>query len=73
MQGRYDRVHVGAACPADRLPELLRLLKPSGGLLMAPVDNDLRVIVKWVLGLHALHTCRCMHIVQTDIRSICVM
>lgn len=34
---------MGATCPEDRLHLLLPLLEPSGGKLLAPVDNDLRL------------------------------
>lgn len=45
LQGQYDRVHVGASCPSDRLSALLSLLRPSGGKIVAPVSpNDMRVI-----------------------------
>lgn len=45
MQGQYDRVHVGASCPPDRLPALLPLLRPQGGIIVTPVSpNDLRLI-----------------------------
>lgn len=37
------QVCVGATCPEDRLHLLLPLLEPSGGKLLAPVDNDLRL------------------------------
>lgn len=45
MQGQYDRVHVGASCPADRVASLLPLLRPEGGMIVTPVSpNDLRQI-----------------------------
>ncbi len=45
MQGQYDRVHVGASCPPDRLAALLPLLRPQGGIIVTPVSpNDLRMI-----------------------------
>jgi hypothetical protein len=45
--GQFDRVHVGASCPPDRLAPLLSLLRPEGGLVVVPVSpNDLRVITK---------------------------
>ena len=45
MQGQYDRIHVGASCPADRLGSLLPLLRPEGGKIITPVSpNDLRMI-----------------------------
>lgn len=45
LQGQYDRVHVGASCPPDRLSALLSLLRPSGGVIVTPVSpNDMRVI-----------------------------
>ena len=45
VQGQYDRVHVGASCPSDRLNALLSLLRPSGGKIVTPVSpNDMRVI-----------------------------
>lgn len=43
-QGQYDRVHVGASCPPDRLRTLLALLRPEGGKIITPVCNDLRLI-----------------------------
>jgi protein-L-isoaspartate(D-aspartate) O-methyltransferase len=43
--GKYDRVHVGACCPPDKVAPLLRLLRPEGGLIVVPVSpSDLRVI-----------------------------
>lgn len=46
-RGQYDRVHVGASCPPDRLQPLVALLRPEGGLIVVPVSpNDLRVITK---------------------------
>lgn len=43
--GQFDRVHVGASCPPDRLAPLLALLRPEGGLVVVPVaPSDLRVI-----------------------------
>lgn len=49
--GAYDRVHVGASCPADRVQLLLQLLKPEGGVIVVPVaPNDLRVITKKMNG-----------------------
>ncbi len=33
-------MHVGATCPADRVRDLLRMLGPSGGLLLAPVGSE---------------------------------
>lgn len=45
--GAFDRVHVGASVPPDRLAPLVALLKPEGGLIVAPVaPSDLRVITK---------------------------
>lgn len=45
MQGQYDRVHVGASCPPDRLSALLSLLQPGGGKIVTPVSpSDMRVI-----------------------------
>lgn len=44
-QGQYDRIHVGASCPPDRLATLLPLLHPQGGKIVTPVSpNDLRLI-----------------------------
>ena len=44
-QGQYDRVHVGASCPPDRVAALLPLLRPEGGRIVTPVSpNDLRLI-----------------------------
>eukprot|EP00891_Asterochloris_glomerata_P002710 jgi/Astpho2/2710/fgenesh1_pg.00050_%23_25_t len=43
--GAYDRIHVGASCPPDRVASLLQLLQPSGGLIVTPVSpNDLQCI-----------------------------
>ncbi|KAK9857634.1 hypothetical protein WJX84_009149 [Apatococcus fuscideae] len=51
-QGKYDRVHVGASCRPDRLPALLELLKPEGGLLVTPVSPaDLRLFIKTSSGV----------------------
>lgn len=45
LQGQYDRIHVGASCPADRVSSLLPLLRPEGGKIVTPVSpNDLRLI-----------------------------
>ena len=47
LQGQYDRVHCGAACPTSKLGSLLDLLRPEGGLIVTPVEpSDLRVIIK---------------------------
>ncbi len=47
VQGQYDRVHCGAACPTSKLGPLLDLLRPEGGLIVTPVEpSDLRVIIK---------------------------
>lgn len=52
MQGKYDRVHVGASCRPDRLAALLDLLKPEGGLLVTPVSPaDLRLFTKTPAGI----------------------
>ncbi|KAF6261005.1 protein-L-isoaspartate O-methyltransferase-domain-containing protein [Scenedesmus sp. NREL 46B-D3] len=40
------QVCVGAACPEERLHLLLHLLEPAGGLLLAPVDSDLRLFTR---------------------------
>lgn len=46
-RGKYDRVHVGAACPPEKLGALLGLLSPEGGRMVVPVvPSDLRVITK---------------------------
>jgi hypothetical protein len=37
---------VGATCPEERLHLLLPLLEASGGKLLAPVDNDLRLYTR---------------------------
>lgn len=45
--GAYDRIHVGASCIPDKLPALVDLLAPSGGVIVVPVHpSDLRCIVK---------------------------
>lgn len=52
MQGKYDRVHSGASCHPDRLPVLLDLLKPEGGILVTPVSPaDMRVFTKTPEGI----------------------
>ena len=44
VQGAYDRVHCGAACPPAKLACLLELLRPEGGLIVTPVEpSDLQV------------------------------
>ncbi|KAL3143039.1 hypothetical protein ABBQ38_003315 [Trebouxia sp. C0009 RCD-2024] len=44
-KGQYDRIHVGASCPPDRVAALLPLLRPEGGMIVTPVSpNDLRQI-----------------------------
>ena len=41
----YDRVHVGAACPPNKVVVLRKLLKPSGGIIVTPVaPSDLQRI-----------------------------
>lgn len=45
-QGRYDKVHVGASCPEDRLPLLLQLLRPDNGKLLVPVGSELRLVTR---------------------------
>lgn len=51
-QGKYDRVHSGASCHPDRLPVLLDLLKPEGGILVTPVSPaDMRVFTKTPEGI----------------------
>lgn len=50
--GKYDRIHVGASCPPDRLSPLLKLLRPEGGLIVVPVaPSDLRVVTKRSSGV----------------------
>lgn len=45
VQGIYDRIHVGAACPPNRVAVLRKLLKPSGGIIVTPVaPSDLQRI-----------------------------
>ncbi len=45
MQGRYDRIHVGASCPLEHLGRLTALLGPEGGCIVTPVaPSDLRLI-----------------------------
>lgn len=45
--GAYDRIHVGASCPPERLNPFLKLLKPHGGLIVVPVaPSDLRIIIR---------------------------
>lgn len=43
--GMFDRIHVGASCPTEKVQPLVRLLKPQGGLMVVPVaPSDLCVI-----------------------------
>lgn len=43
--GMFDRIHVGASCPPEKIQPLVRLLKPHGGLMVVPIaPSDLRVI-----------------------------
>ena len=45
LQGRYDRIHVGASCPLEHLGRLTALLGPEGGCIVTPVaPSDLRLI-----------------------------
>lgn len=47
----YDRIHVGASCPPHKLPALVDLLAPSGGVVVVPVHpSDLRCIIKHADG-----------------------
>lgn len=47
LRARFDRVHVGASCPPERLGPLLALLGPGGGRIVVPVaPSDLRVITR---------------------------
>jgi hypothetical protein len=43
-KGQYNKVHIGAACPPDRLASLASLLGPTGGLIVTPCGSDLRLI-----------------------------
>lgn len=45
-EGRYDRVHVGGLCDADRLPTLLRLLRPGTGRLVVPCNSELLCLTR---------------------------
>uniref|UniRef100_A0A061S9V0 protein-L-isoaspartate(D-aspartate) O-methyltransferase n=1 Tax=Tetraselmis sp. GSL018 TaxID=582737 RepID=A0A061S9V0_9CHLO len=47
---RYDRIHVGAQCPEEKVPNLLRLLGEEGGVVIVPVDSELRAITKHTDG-----------------------
>ena len=40
-EGRFDRVHVGGLCALDKVPALLKLLKPAGGRLVVPSGPEL--------------------------------
>lgn len=56
-QGQYDRVHVGASCPRDKLNALVALLKPTGGILVSPVaPSDLQAITKGPHGEVSMRT-----------------
>jgi protein-L-isoaspartate O-methyltransferase len=39
-ENTYDRIHVGASCPEELLPDLYRLLKPNG-IIVTPVGSQL--------------------------------
>ena len=42
--GTFDRIYAGARCTEDRLPILSRLLSPGGGIMVVPVESELRLI-----------------------------
>lgn len=49
--GAYDRIHVGASCTPEKLPALVDLLAPTGGVIVVPVHpSDLRCITKHANG-----------------------
>lgn len=37
VQGDFDRIVVGAACPEKKRASLLKMLKPQGGILVSPM------------------------------------
>eukprot|EP01059_Diplonema_ambulator_P009769 TRINITY_DN19732_c0_g1_i1.p1 TRINITY_DN19732_c0_g1~~TRINITY_DN19732_c0_g1_i1.p1 ORF type:complete len:764 (+),score=152.47 TRINITY_DN19732_c0_g1_i1:28-2292(+) len=41
----YDKIHCGASCPEQSLPDLVKLLK-VGGRLITPVESDLCLITR---------------------------
>lgn len=47
---KYHRIHVGAMCPGDLEGRLLDMLLP-GGVMLSPVDDELRVITKSEHGI----------------------
>ena len=51
VQGQYDRIHVGASCPAELVGRLPALLRPEGGAIVVPVaPSDLRLITVTAAG-----------------------
>eukprot|EP00193_Tetraselmis_chui_P018060 CAMPEP_0177780392 /NCGR_PEP_ID=MMETSP0491_2-20121128/17172_1 /TAXON_ID=63592 /ORGANISM="Tetraselmis chuii, Strain PLY429" /LENGTH=458 /DNA_ID=CAMNT_0019300147 /DNA_START=1307 /DNA_END=2680 /DNA_ORIENTATION=+ len=48
-EGGFDRIYVGAACPAARLRALSRLLAPNGKMVV-PVASELRLLSKSAKG-----------------------
>jgi len=44
LRGKFDRIHVGAACPPRRLAALTKLIGPQGGMIVSPVNSELRLI-----------------------------
>jgi len=46
----FDRICVGAQCHLDQLPSLLKLLRPSGGVMVVPVGCELKLITRLSSG-----------------------
>eukprot|EP00803_Ostreobium_quekettii_P009046 evm.model.scf_1524.2 EVM.evm.TU.scf_1524.2 scf_1524:3912-16148(-) len=46
FRGYFDKIHVGGTCREDRLDCIVQLLRPEGGKLIVPVDNDLKLITR---------------------------
>jgi hypothetical protein len=45
-EGMYDKVHVGGLCEINKLPALLRLLKPDSGRLVVPSGSELLCLTR---------------------------
>jgi protein-L-isoaspartate O-methyltransferase len=62
-EGNFDKVHVGGLCALEKVPAILKLLKPEGGRIVVPSGPDLlsitvvngKVSLGFVLRVYALH------------------
>ena len=74
LQGAYDRIHVGASCPPDRVASLLQLLQPSGGLIVTPVSpNDLQCITLAATGAVTRKTLSQVRYSELEVRLCCIV